>query len=200
MCHALLRNRSRADQSVFRLKEYLEIARNIVCDQGRNPDAEIDEVAGAKFERHASRNDRLSIHGLPVDDEIIDERCWGHDMVGRYDTDWNDMLGCDNDRIGCHGHDRIEVAGRQRIGEIAEVVGQKRVDQRKIRAKSRLEQEALAVDLDLALAFLDNRADAGCRQHASKAATAGPNALDKRALRHKIDRQLIGPDLLLSVS
>src|SRR3982075_2430715 len=115
MCHALLRNRSRADQSVFRLKEYLEITRNIVRDQGRNPDAQIDEVARAKFERHASRNDRLSIHGSPVDDEIVDERCWGYDMVWCDDTDWNDMLGCDNDHIGCHGHGRIEVASRQRI-------------------------------------------------------------------------------------
>ena len=120
-------------------------------------------------------------------------------MVGRYDTHWDNMLSCDNDCIGCHGHDRIEVAGRQRIGEIAKIVGQKRVDQRKIRAKRRLEQEALAVHLDLALAFLDNRADASSRQHASKAATAGPNALDKRALRHKTDRHLVGHHLLLHV-
>ena len=58
MGHALLRNRSRADQSVLRLKEHLEIGRNVVRDQRRNPDAEIDEVAGAKFARHAPRDDR----------------------------------------------------------------------------------------------------------------------------------------------
>ena len=48
------------------------------------------------------------------------------------------------------------------------MVGQKRVDQRKIRAKRGLEQEVLAVDLDLPLAFLDNRADACRRQYASR--------------------------------
>ena len=119
----------------------------------------------------------------PFDDEIIDERCWRYDMVGRDDADRNDVLGCDNDRIGRHRHHGIEVASGQRIGEIAKVVGQKCVDQRKIRAKRRLEQEVLAVNLDLALAFLDNRADACRRQHASKTAPAGPDTLDKRTLR-----------------
>jgi len=45
MGQALLRNWSRADQPVFRLEEYLELRRNVVRDQGRNPNAEIDKVA-----------------------------------------------------------------------------------------------------------------------------------------------------------
>ena len=40
-------------------------------------------------------------------------------------------------------------------------------------------RNALAVDLDLALAFLDDGADAGRRQHASQTAAAGANALDE---------------------
>jgi hypothetical protein len=44
--HALLRDRSGADQAVFRLEEHLEIGRNVVRDQRRNADAEVHEVAG----------------------------------------------------------------------------------------------------------------------------------------------------------
>src|SRR5258707_11128603 len=99
MGHALLGNWSRADQSILRLEEYLEVEWNEVRDQGRNSDAEIDKVAGAKFARHASCNDRLSIHGSPVGDEIIDERRRRYDMVGRDDADRNNMLGGDDDGI-----------------------------------------------------------------------------------------------------
>ena len=85
--HALLRNGSGADQSVLRLKKYLEIGRNEVCDQRRNSDAEIDEVTCAKFACNPSRDDRLSIHGSPVGDEVVDERRGRYDMVGRNDAD-----------------------------------------------------------------------------------------------------------------
>ena len=51
----------------------------------------------------------------------------------------------------------------------------------------------------LSLAFLDDGPDARRRQHASKAAAAGPNALDERALRHQVDRHFVGHHLLLYV-
>ena len=57
----------------------------------------------------------------------------------------------DDDGVGRHRHDRVEVACRQRIGEVAEIVGQEGMHQREMGAQRGLEQVSLAVDLDLRL-------------------------------------------------
>ena len=44
MGHALLGNWSRADQSILRLEEYFEARWNVVGNQGRNANAEVDQV------------------------------------------------------------------------------------------------------------------------------------------------------------
>ena len=59
----MLGDRPGANQTVFRLEKHLEIWRNVIRDEGRNPDAEIDEVSRSKFERNAPGNQRLCIHG-----------------------------------------------------------------------------------------------------------------------------------------
>ena len=122
-------------------KNTLSSGGNVVRDQRRNADAEIDEIAGTKFLRDAPGDDGLCIHGSPVRDEIIDERRRGHDVVGRDDADRHDVLRRDDDGIGRHRHDRIEIARGQRVGEIAEIVGQKGVDQREFGAQRGLEQK-----------------------------------------------------------
>ena len=103
----------------------------------------------------------------------------------------------DDDGVGGHRHDRIEIARGQRIGEVAEIVGEEGMHQREIGAQRGLEQVRLAVDLDPLLAFLDQRADAGRRQHAAEAAAAGADALDEGALRDQLDRDLLAQHLLL---
>src|ERR1700759_211910 len=62
--HALLGDLTCADQAVFRLEEYIESSWHKICDQGRNADAEIDEISGAEFARYAFRNDGLWVHGF----------------------------------------------------------------------------------------------------------------------------------------
>ena len=99
--------------------------------------------------------------------------------------------------IGRHRHDRIEIARGQRVGEVAEVVRQKGMDQGEFRPQRGLEQKRLSVDLDLALAFGDRGADAGWREHASEAAAARADALDEGPLGHQIDSDLVGQHLLL---
>ena len=138
---------------------------------------------------------RVIDHGI----DCGDERRRRHDMVGRNDADRNNVLRGDNDGIGRHCHDGIEVARGKRVGKIAKVICQKCVDQRKIRAKRGLEQEVLAVDLDLSLAFLNDGPDARRRQHTAQAEAAGPNAFDERALGHQADRHFIGQHLFLYV-
>ena len=82
----------------------------------------------------------------------------------------------------------LKLRAVKRVGKVAEIVGEKRIDQREIRAQRGLEQVALSVQVDPLLAFLDNGADACRREHAAKPAAAGADALDQRALRHEIDR------------
>src|SRR5262245_10980973 len=133
----------------------------------------------------------------PARDEVIDQRSRRHDVVGRDDPDRHDVVRRYDHGVRGHGHDRIEVARGQRVGEVAEIVGQKRVDQREIRAQRRLEQIALSLDLDPLLALLDDGADAGRREHAAEAEAAGADAFDQRTLRHELDLHRLGDHLPL---
>ena len=55
-------------------------------------------------------------------------------MVGRNDANRHDMVSRgDYGRAG-HGHYRIEIARRQGVREIPDVVGKERMNQRKVRA------------------------------------------------------------------
>ena len=57
-----------------------------------------------------------------------------------------DIVHGDDHGIRRHRHHRIEIAGRERIGKIAERVGEKRMRQRKIGAKRRLQQLGFSID------------------------------------------------------
>src|SRR5437588_12182502 len=197
MSHTLLRYRSGTDQSVFRLKENLELRRNVVGNQRWNADPQIHEIAGMQFLRDAPGDDRLSIHGSPVRNEVVDEWCRGHDMVGCDDAHGHDVFRRYDHGVCRHGHDRVEIACGQHVGEVAEVIGQKGVNQGKLRPQRGFEQKLLSVDLDLALAFSDQSADAGWRENASETATTGANAFDKSPLRYAIDGDLVAQHLLL---
>jgi hypothetical protein len=118
-------------------------------------------------------------------------------MIRSDDADRNDVFGGDDHGIGGHRHDGIEVARGQRIGKVAEIIGQEGMDKGEVRAEGRLQQKRLAIDVEAPLAFLDDGADAGRREHAAEAATAGTDALDQGALRHQVDRDLLGHHLLL---
>lgn len=85
----------------------------------------------------------------------------------------------------------------QCVGEIAEVVGQKCVDQGELRPQRGLEQKRSAIDFNLALAFCNRSANAGWREHASETATTGANALDEGPLGYEIDGDLVVQHLLL---
>jgi hypothetical protein len=120
-------------------------------------------------------------------------------MVGRDHSDRNDMFGGDDHRVGGHRHDRIEVAGREGIGEVAGIVGKKCMYQREIGAQRGLQQICLPIHIDLLLTFLDEGAHAGRCQHSTEAAAAGTDALDEGALRDQVDRDLLAQHLLLSL-
>src|SRR5262245_28486898 len=100
------------------------------------------------------------------------------------------MLGCDDCGLAGHGHDRIEIPRCQRVGKIAEILGEKRADQCNVGTQRSLDQVAFSVDVDFLLAFLDDRADPGWSQYPAESKTPGTNALDERALRDEVDGHL----------
>src|SRR3974390_2928625 len=101
----------------------------------------------------------------PVCNEIINQRSWGKDVVGRDKSDGNDMLGCDNGGARRHGDDRIEITCGQGIGAVAKIVGKKCANQGEICVQRRLDQISLTVRFDPLFAFLDDRADARPRPY-----------------------------------
>ena len=68
---------------------------------------------------------------------------------------------------GGHRHHRIEIAGRQRIAQVAEIVGEECLHQREIGAQRDFEQIAFAAHVDTLLAVLHRCADAGLCQNAA---------------------------------
>src|SRR5262245_18154890 len=109
------------------------------------------------------------------------------------------MLGCDDCGFTGHGYDRIEIPRCQRVGKIAEIVGEKRADQCKVGTQRSLDQVAFPVDVDFLLAFLDDRADPGWSQYPAESKSAGTNALDERAQWHEVDGRLPVEHLPLSL-
>ena len=108
-------------------------------------------------------------------------------MVGRDNPDGHDVFGRDNHGVCSHCHDRIEIAGGQRVREIALVIGKKGVDQSKICTKRGLQQIGPSAHLDLLFALFNDRADAGWRENAAQAAATGANPFHQRTLRNQLD-------------
>ena len=68
VCHELgfqpvFRRRRHADQSMLRLEKYLHAWRNVVGDQRRHADAEVDEITRPQFLRDPAGNKDLVKHG-----------------------------------------------------------------------------------------------------------------------------------------
>src|SRR3954470_12803925 len=138
-----------------------------------------------------------SMSDLPGGYQVIDNRSRRHDVIGRDKTNRHDVIGTGDNTVSRHRDKRIEVAGGQHIGKIAEVIGHECVDQREIRLQRKLDQISRAVDFELLLAVLDDRANPSWRQHAAQPIAAGANALDQRALGHKLHDQVAAQHLLL---
>src|SRR5690348_491396 len=69
-----------------------------------------------------------------VCDEIINYRRRRYHVVGRDETDRHYVLGGRNRGLAGHRDHRIEISARQRIRNVAEIVGQEARDQREVGA------------------------------------------------------------------
>src|SRR5690349_948505 len=116
-------------------------------------------------------------------DDVIHEHMRGYDVIGRNDTRRNDLSRLDDDSCGGRGHNRVEVACRQRVIEVASVIAAFRRDQREFGLEWRLEEEIMPINFDGALALGNRRADPSRCQNAAKPVASRPNALGQRSLR-----------------
>ena len=141
----------------------------------------------SRFECDALGNDRLCIHN-------------GH-CVTRQSTSTAGVITWSGEIIptgtmcsastmtGRHRDHRIEIARRQRVGEISQIVGEKRLQQREVGAQRFLEQDTRAIDFDLALPSSTTvPTPVGVSTRLTEA--TGANALDQRALRYQLDFDL----------
>src|SRR5271165_6000222 len=130
----------------------------------------------------SSRAMRLAIRvcasmGSFLHDDVIDQGRRGYDMVWRDHADGYDVFRLDDDRVGRCGDHGIEVARRQRVGEVAQVIAHERMNECIVGAERDLEQVIPAVDGDLPLAFLDHCPDSRWGEDAAQPGTTGANAL-----------------------
>src|SRR3954453_1427725 len=127
--------------------------------------------------------------------KVVDQGSGRDDVVGRDDADRHDIVGRDEDRVSRHGHQRVEVPSREGVGEIAKVVAQERVHERKVGPQRGLKEVRPAVNLDRAFAVLNHRADPGWRENSTEAAAA--DAFGQSSLRYEVHLERARHHLLL---
>src|SRR5579884_3807593 len=128
--------------------------------------------------------------------DALDENAWRMDMVRVDLARLHQMLDFRDRELGGGRHDRVEIAGRLPVDEIALGVALPGVDNGDVGEKAALHQVSLAVELARLLALGDDRADAGPGEKGGNAGAAGADALGERALRIEFELQLAGEILL----
>ena len=120
-------------------------------------------------------------------------------MIRRNHAYRHNVVGRGDHRIAGHGDNRIEVTRCQRVTEIAEIVGQERVNQRICGAQRRFEQVLFSIDGNALPALFDQRSQSRLCENSSQSVTAGANPFNQRALRDKFHFEFALHHLLLCV-
>ena len=168
--HALRRAGAEADDAVLALEGNADARRHVARHQRRQADAEVHQRAVAQFERHPPGDELLGVHPQ----RLLSTR-WSTRMPevrtasGGMTPSGTISSASAITRSGRHRHERVEVRRRQPVGQVEEVVGLVRMDQRDIGAQRRLEQVVPPVDRDHLLTLGDDCADPGRRQDAAEA-------------------------------
>src|SRR6516165_11686675 len=122
-----------------------------------------------------------------IGDEEIDDWCGRHDMIWRNHANRHYVVRIADNFCACHCYHWVEVARRERVDEIAQIIGQEGVHEREVRRQRRFDEVCLAIELDALSAFLREGSYACWREDPAEAVTRRANSLDKRALRNKLD-------------
>ena len=195
--HAFRRTRPEADHAVLRLEEDVHVLWQMVGDEARQADAEVDQHLRLDFLRDALSDDVLVVHQMALSRRWVTSTPGVLTASGRDDADRHDVVWLGDHDFGRERHDRIEIVRGQRVFEVAVVVGLLAADEGEVALDRLFQQVGLAVDLDGLLALFNQGADAGRSEDAAETDAAGANALDERALRRELDLDFARDHLLL---
>src|SRR6476661_8684047 len=76
----------------------------------------------------------------PIGDKVVDDGARSNNVIGGNHAHRHDVIGGYDHGVSCHCDHRVEIACSQGIGEVAGVIGKKRMHERKISAQCGLEQ------------------------------------------------------------
>ena len=217
------RIRADAEHAVLRVQRDVDAGRDVVGDQRRHADAEVDVVAVLQLAGDAPDDAFADIHGQSrIDLRFVSLsspsasrsasrsaspwRMCCTKMPGV--TTWSGSIApgstsCSTSAIVTRGggrHHRVEIARRPAVDEIADAVALPRLARtRSRRASGGSSTYGLPSMTPRLLALGDERAVAGRREEAADAGAAGANPLGERALRHELDLELAAQELALEL-
>jgi len=140
------------------------------------------------------RADRLQIERLLVLHDAIDEDVRRNHGLGIDGSGFDDVVDFDDGGGRSGGEDRMEVARRAPVDDIAAAIGRRGAQQGEIGAHSSFQNIPPPVEDARFLAGDDVGADAGWGVECRQSGAAGAHPFDQRALRHQLERDLPGLD------
>src|SRR5260221_3708009 len=211
---ALVRERADPEQTVFRLQRDVDALRDVIRDQGRYADAEVDVVAVVELLRRALRHQladrrvllaRRARESPELDallvaralDDAVDVDPRGVNLIGIELADLHQLLHFGNRDFAAGGDHRIEVPRGLAIDEVARLVSLPGLDHRQIGMDAFLEHVFLAVEGLGLLALGELGAGSGARVEPRDAGAAGTQLFGERSLRRQLQVQLAREHLAL---
>src|SRR5213078_2295405 len=124
--------------------------------------------------------------------DAMNEDRGSHDVLRIDGADRNDFFDFGDRRLGGHGHNGIEISCRQPIGQISQLIGSLRLDQRIISMNWPFENAAASFEEALFLSCGNFRAYAHRGVETLQTSGRGAHALAQNSLRHKFQRHFPG--------
>src|SRR5213593_3416075 len=124
--------------------------------------------------------------------DAMNEDRGSHDVFRIDGADRNDFFDFSDSRLGGHGHNGIEISCRQPIGQISQLIGSLRLDQRIISVNRPFENAAAFFEDALFLSCGNFRAYAHRGVETLQTSSGSAHALAQNALRDEFQRHFLG--------
>src|SRR5229473_621549 len=124
--------------------------------------------------------------------DAMNENRGSHDVFRMDGADRNNFFDFGDSRLRGHGHDGIEISCGQAIGQIPQLIGSLRFDQRVVRVNGQFQNAAMPFEEALFLSFGNFRAYAHRGVETLQTSGGGPHALAQNALRNEFQSHFPG--------
>src|SRR6185436_10870244 len=213
---ALGRERADAEQAVLRLQGDVDAGRDVVGDERRDADPQIDVEAVAQLLRRALRHQladrRILLAGRPGEgaeldallelralDDAVDVDARRVDLVGIELAHLDQLLDLGHRDLAAGGDHRVEVARGLAVDEVARLVALPCLDHGEVGLDALLQHVFLAVEGLGLLALGELGAGRGARIEARDAGAAGAQFLGEGSLRRELQVELAREHLALEL-